>query len=198
MDNRTPALPQLVTTKITSSNSKMNVSQDTDQGSGVRERLTVYNSDWESGARIQIDPNNLAQLKGFEMNLKRKVAERYGGSYRDLSSVKRRAVSHHKSVQTLCTAPSSSDLRVRPRLRRRPHSADMTHSVVPSHRVIIRREQLQLLYWFERSVVQVRVVLVVVVEMLLRLFLPAGSVTNPTRSSGERVSESASKVRYIT
>ena len=131
------------------------------------------------------------------MNLKRKVAERYGGSYRDLSSVKRRAVSHHKSVQTLCTAPSSSDLRVRPRLRRRPHSADMTHSVVPSHRVIIRREQLQLLYWFERSVVvQVRVV-VVVVEMLLRLFLRAGSVTNPTRSSGERVSESASKVRYI-
>ena len=72
----------------------------------------------------------------------------------------------------------------------------MTHSVVPSHRVIIRREQLQLLYCFVRSsVVQVRVVLV---EMLLRLFLPAGSVTNPTRSSGERVSESASKVRYIT
>ena len=137
MDNRTPSLPTLVTTRITTSNTKMNLSSNTDHGLG--ERLAAYTPDWESGARSQIDPNNLLQLKGFEMNLKRKVAERYGGSWRDLRSVKRRPVSHHKSVQTLCTASSSSDLRVRARSRRRPHSADMTHSVVPSHKVIIRQ-----------------------------------------------------------
>ena len=138
MDNR----PVLLTTRLTMSTSKLNVCHQTEDGRGMRRSHTLMEPKYPqhpAAVRTQIDKNNLIQLKGFEMNLKRKVAERYGGSYRDLTSVSRRTVSHHKSVQTLCTASSSSDLRVRARSRRRPHSADMTHSVVPSHKVIIRQ-----------------------------------------------------------
>ena len=141
MDNR----PVLLTTRLTMSTSKVNVFHETEDWRGMRRSHTLMEPKYPqhpAAVRTQIDKNNLIQLKGFEMNLKRKVAERYGGSYRDLTSVSRKTVSHHKSVQTLCTAASTSDLRVRDTIRRRPRSADMSHTVIPSHKVIIREEQL--------------------------------------------------------
>ena len=129
-------MPVLVTARLTQSSSKVKLYQETSAwchlgGSEAYKSVAV-------GGRNNVDTNNLLQLKGFEFSLKRKVAERYGGSYRDLRAVGRQRQSQHKSVQTLCTV-SASDLSDKDRwVRRRPHSLDMSHSVVPCHRVIIR------------------------------------------------------------
>ena len=128
-------MPVLVTARLTQSNSKVKLFQETSACYDVRSS-EAYKP--VVGRRNNIDTNNLLQLKGFELSLKRKVAETYGGSYRDLSVVGRKRQSHHKSVQTLCTV-SASDLSGRGRpVRRRPLSLDISHSVVPCHRVIIR------------------------------------------------------------
>ena len=129
-------MPVLVTARLTKSSSKVKIFQESsawsDLSSSEAYRPVV--------GRKNIDTNNLVQLKGFELSLKRKVAERYGGSYRDLRGVGRKRQSHHKSVQTLRTV-SASDLSEREReVRRRPHSLDMSHSVVPCHRVIVRED----------------------------------------------------------
>ena len=127
-------MPVLVTARLTQSNSKVKLFQETSAWCDLR-NSEVYKP---LVGRNNIDTNNLLQLKGFELSLKRKVAERYGGSYRDLRVVGRKRQSHHKSVQTLCTV-SASDLSDRDRrVGRRPHSLDMSHSVVPCHRVIVR------------------------------------------------------------
>ena len=128
-------MPVLVTARLTQSNSKVKIFQETSPCYDVARSSEAYKP---LEGRNNIDTTNLLQLKGFELSLKRKVAETYGGSYRDLSVVGRKRQSQHKSVQTLCTV-SASDLSVRGRpVRRRPLSLDMSHTVVPCHRVIIR------------------------------------------------------------
>ena len=103
-------MPVLVTARLTKSSSKVKIFQESsawsDLSSSEAYRPVV--------GRKNIDTNNLVQLKGFELSLKRKVAERYGGSYRDLRGVGRKRQSHHKSVQTLRTV-SASDLSERER-----------------------------------------------------------------------------------
>ena len=125
-------MPVLVTARLSQSNSKLRLGQQAD----LRTSETHFRP---VAGRDNLDTTNLLQLKGFELSLKRKVAETYGGSYRDLSRVDVKRQSHHKSVQTLRTASVSDLSVVRDRQgRRRPHSLDMSHSVVPCHRVIIR------------------------------------------------------------
>ena len=91
---------------------------------------------------------DVAQLKSFEMNLRRKVSERYSGNNmtRGLARVSRGLC---KSVQTLPTHNTChGDGRC---FRRpRPHSLDIdnldpggaggviSHSIVPCHRVTVR------------------------------------------------------------
>ena len=130
-------MPVLVTARLTQSNSKVKLFQETSPCYDVaRSSSEAYKP---VVGRNHIDTTNLLQLKGFELSLKRKVAETYGGSSRDLSLVGRKRQSHHKSVQTLCTVSASDLSVVRDRqVRRRPLSLDMSHSVVPCHRVIIR------------------------------------------------------------
>ena len=138
-------MPVLVTARLTQSNSKVKLFQETSPCYDVASSSEAYKP---LVGRNNIDTTNLLQLKGFELSLKRKVAETYGGSYRDLSVVGRKRQSHHKSVQTLCTVSASDLSVVRDRqVRRRPLSLDMSHSVVPCHRVIIRQGSAYHLYF---------------------------------------------------
>ena len=141
-------MPVLVTARLSQANSKVKLFQESPAWGDLRTSEASHKPVMGLG-RNNIDTNNLLQLKGFELSLKRKVAETYGpygGSSRDLSVVARKRQSHHKSVQTLCTV-SASDLSLRERgVRRRPHSLDMSHSVVPCHRVVIREGSTWLIY----------------------------------------------------
>ena len=146
MDNRTPSMPVLVRARMTKSNSKVNVYQETEDWCDMKTRQHLLEQKYPYNpvlVRNHIDKNNLVQLKGFEMNLKRKVAERYGGiggSYMDLTAVTRPQVFHHKSVQTLRTAVSTSDFRGY--CRTAASTSDLRgHSVVPSQTVIVREGQ---------------------------------------------------------
>ena len=130
----------MVKTRMAQSSSRINVFQETEQF--YRKQFSL---DGNEGC-------NLAELKSFEMNLRRKVSERYSGETRGIArGMTRVPRGLCKSVQTLVTAGNEA----RCNKKARPHSVDVDtmgvyngghlgmfdvpgHRIVPCQRVIVR------------------------------------------------------------